>query len=209
MKHLKKIALVTTMIVSLFATGCGQKFKFEKGFAYMFTPDEIMFGARSDTDTFAKDDVNFDIYYGVHDIGYDEKYNTDPKSGYQKEGNETIFFGLYICDAEYRLDVVNDMEISDYKRIAHHYFVKEIPEEEAFSEEYGFTMSYWTGITYHHSEKITVPTEFFAEETGSFVMKLIAFHEPMTEGENYYTSTARYIAFDYQTVDENTIKIIF
>ncbi len=30
----------------------------------------------------------------------------------------------------------------------------------------------------------------------------------MNDGDNYYTSAARGIEFDYQVVDENTIKII-
>lgn len=49
---------------------------------------------------------------------------------------------------------------------------------------------------------------FFVNKTGSFVVKLIAFHKPMNDGDNYYTSAARGIEFDYQVVDENTIKII-
>lgn len=203
------MVLLILLTVTLSATSCGQESGFEKGFDYTFTPQTIMFGAKSDTDTFSKNDVIFDLYYGVHDIGYDEKYNSDPKTLYQKEGYEKIFFGLYICEADYSLDVVNDMEISDYKMIENHYLVKEFSEEEAFSEEYGFTMSYRKGITYNHSEKITIPTEFFAKETGSFVIKLIAFHEPTIEEDNYYTSTASHIEFDYQVVDENTIKIIF
>ena len=118
------------------------------------------------------------------------------------------FFGLYICKSDYSLDVVNDMEISDYKMIDNHCFLNEISEEEAFSDEYGFTMSYRKGITYNHSEKITIPSDFFVNKTGSFVVKLIAFHKPMNDGDKYYTSAARGIEFDYQVVDENTIKII-
>lgn len=201
--------LLILMIFTLFVTGCERKSALKKGFNYTLTPNEIMFGAKSDTNTFSKNDVVFDLYYGVHDIGYDEKYNADPKSGYQKEGNETISFGLYICDADYSLDVVSGMEISNYKMIDGHYFVRKIFEEEAFSDEYGFTMNYCKGIVYNHSEKITIPSEFFADETGSFVVKLIAFHEPMTEGENYYISMVCYIEFDYQAINENTIKVVF
>ena len=197
------------MIIVLSATACRPKSEFEKGFGYTFTPAPIMIGARSDTDFFDKDNVTFDIYYGVHDIEYDKKYNSDPKSRYQKEGYETVFFGLYICDQTHSLDIVNDMEIADYKSIENHYFVKEISEEEAFSDEYGFTISYWKGITYNHSEKITVPTELLTEENGGFAIKLIAFHEPLTKDGNYYTSTTYHIEFDYQKVDENTIKITF
>ena len=53
-----------------------------------------------------------------------------------------------------------------------------------------------------------IPSDFFVNKTGSFVVKLIAFHKPMNDGGNYYTSAARGIEFDYQVVDENTIKII-
>lgn len=195
--------LLILLIVTLFVAGCGQKSGFEEGFDYTFTPTRIMFGAKSDKDTFPKNDVTFDLYYGVHDV----KDDTDPKTYYQKEGDEIVFFGLYICDAEHSLDVMNDMEIADCKMIENYYFVKEISEEEAFSEEYGYTMSYWKGITYNHSETITIPTEFLEEETGSFAIKLIAFHEPTNEGDNYYTSTACHIEFKYQLVDENTISI--
>ncbi len=201
--------LFLLLAVSLFTTGCGQKSKFEKGFGYTPTPESIMFGVRSDTDTFFKNDVSFDLYYGVHDIGYDDKYNSDPKKSYQKDGYETIFFGLYICKTAYRFDVRNDTEISDYQVIDNHYFIKEISEEEAFSEEYGFRMSYWRGITYNHSEKITVPAEVFAEDTGRFVIQLIAFHKPITEGGNYYVSTVGNFGIDYHTMDENTIKLKF
>ncbi len=207
MKKITLLVIVLILVVSM--TGCGNKANLEKGFAYTFTPDEIMFGVRSDTDTFDNGSVSFDVYYGVHDIGKDEKYDNDPKLTYTKEGHETIFFGLYICNGEYALDVVNDMEIPDYKMIDNYYFVKEISEEEAFSGDYGFTMSYLKGITYNHSEEITIPAEFFAGETGSIAVKLIAFHEPVEEGGNYYTSTASHIKLRYEKIDDNTIKFIF
>ena len=203
------ITVLVLLIVTLLISACGKDVKLEKGFGYTFTPDIIMLGARSDTDTFSKDNVAFDLYYGVHDIGYDEKYNTHPETHYRKDGYEKIFFGLYICDAEHSLDVVNDMEVDNYKMIDDHYFVKEISEEEAFSEEYGFTMSYWKGISYNHSEEITVPREIFSAKTGSFAIKLIAFHLPTNEGDNYHTSTASHIEFDYKVIDVNTVKIIF
>lgn len=200
--------LLILLMVSLLTEGCEQKSKLEKGFDYTFTPNSIMFGVKFGTDTFSKNNVTFDLYYGVYDIGYAQKNNADPKSNYLKEGYETISFGLYICEADYSLNIVNDMEISDYKMIDNHYFVKEISEEEAFSDEYGFTMSYWNGITYNHSEKITIPSSFFKNETGSFVVKLIAFREPMAEVDDYHIAMIHYIEIDYQVIDENTIKIV-
>lgn len=207
-KRIFRVLLILLM-VSLFTTGCGKRSKIEKGFGYTWTPKSIMFGIRADTDTFSKNDVSFNLYYGVHDIGHDSKYDSDPKKSYQKEGNETIFFGLYICDKEHSFDIVNDSEITDYKMIENYYFVKDLSEEDAFSEEYGFSVSYWTGITYNHSEKFIVPTEIFANETGSFVIKLIAFRETTNEGRKYYVSTAGDFEITYHLVDENTIKLNF
>ena len=70
-------------------------------------------------------------------------------------------------------------------------------------------MSYRKGITYNHSEKITVPAEFFTKETGGFVIKLIAFREPTMKGGKYEVSTAGDLEITYRVVDENTIKLKF
>ena len=54
--------LLILLMVSLFTTGCGQRSEFEKGFDYTFTPNSIMFGAKSNTDTFSKNNVIMNIY---------------------------------------------------------------------------------------------------------------------------------------------------
>ncbi|MBE6944246.1 MAG: hypothetical protein E7453_08360 [Ruminococcaceae bacterium] len=203
--------LLILLIVALSVSGCRQKAMFEKGFDYTFNPKEIMLGAISDTDLFDKHNVNFDLCYGTHDIGYCEKYGINPRALYAKthlQGAD-LFFGLYICDAEYEYDIANDMEFSEYKAIDNHYFVKEISEKEAFSEEYGLTMSRWKGITYNHSEKVTIPAETFKAERGRFVIKLVAFHKPISEGDSYYTSSVGILELNYQIVDENTVRITF
>ena len=203
----KWIALSVALLVLL--TGCWQDTAYQTGFGYTFTPHQIMFGARMESDRFARDAVVLDIYFGVHDMGYAEKYGSDPKSGYLKDGNETVFFGLYLCAGEDKLDVVNDMQIPDYRSIPDHVFLREISQEDAFSAEYGFRMDYLRGITYNHMEKVTIPAEFLTGERGSFAVKLIAFHEPMESGEPYYTSTVGFIAFDYVQQPDGTIQIIF
>lgn len=207
-KNFKDLLIWLTMFC-LLLVGCSSNVKYENGFEYTNTPNMIMFGSRSDTDLFDKSSVTFDIYFGLYDVGYCEKYGTDPKMFYQKEGDETIFFGLYICDSNYSLSIVNDIEISDYKMIEKHYFVKEISQEDAFSEEYGFFADYRKGITYNHSEEITIPIEFFENETGSFAVKLIAFHKPIDGSESYYVTTVHYVEFEYTTINEDMIKVIF
>lgn len=208
-RNICRVLLILILVVPS-TTSCGQNDKkYEKGFDYTLNPEAIMIGVQSNIDVFNIDDVSFDIYYGVHDINYNEKHDNEPKSSYLKEGNETVFFGVYICSSTNSLDVVNDVEISDYEVIDNYYFVKKISEEEAFSNEYGFEIDYLKGIVYNHSEKIVIPAEFFTEDTGSFVIKIVAFFEPTNDSENYYVSMTQQIKLQYQIVDKNTVKIVF
>ena len=208
MRTLSRRWLLLLLVAVLLMAGCRHEAAYEKGFGYTFTPHPIMFGARMESDLFDRDAVTLDIYYGVHDMGYDEKYDHDPRTRYRKEGYETIFFGLYTCAGEHQLDVVNDMQIPDYRNIPNYYFVREIGEEEAFSGEYGFTMGYWRGITYNHKETITIPAELLTGTRGSIAVRLVAFHEPLEEGGPYYTSTAGGIELDYQLQEDGRIQII-
>ncbi|MBE5730800.1 MAG: hypothetical protein E7350_02460 [Clostridiales bacterium] len=200
------ILLISTLVV----TGCEKKYKIERGFESLPKSALITIGARSETDTFTKDNVAFDIYYGLYDIGYNEKNYPDPKVHYNSKENESILFGLYICTEEYVSDIMNGAKIPDYKTIENHYFVKEISEQEAFMEEYGFRMSRWKGTTYNHKEENTIPAEFFCKEKGDFVVKIIAycFSKPMTKGKNFIATTWCGSIFTYETIDENTIRII-
>ena len=201
--------LLILLIVALAFSGCRQKAALEKGFGYVHTRNSSMLGVRSNTDVFAKDDVTLELCYGTYDINYCEKNGVDPKLFYRRTHltNSKIIFGLYISDPERSLPIVNDMEISDYRAIDNHYFVKEISEDEAFSKEYGLTTSRWSGIAYNHREEITIPLEFLGEKTGSFNIKLIAFLESTDEGGGYYTTVVSHQEFRYQTLDENTIRI--
>ena len=97
-QSLKRIIFVLSilLILSQFA-GCNKKEQFQSGnFRYVWNPDPIMIGIKLDTDTFSKDDVTFNLYFGVHDIGYDKKYNNDPRSTYKGQLNEPVLFAIYM-----------------------------------------------------------------------------------------------------------------
>ncbi len=203
MRKRNKAYLILIMFVIIVTTmmGCVQHSKYEKGFSYTFAPDSIMLGVRSDTNSFKKDSVIINISYSMHDIGYEKKHNADFRSDYMITGYDKIVFGLYICDYEHRFDVLNSFEVADYKNIDNHYFIKEISEEDAFSDEYGRTMSYWSGITYNHSEELIIPADFFTKEDGIVVVKLAAFNEPLEPGGNYITSSASHIELRYRMLE--------
>lgn len=198
--------LVFSALCSL--TGCFQKYAIKEGFDYAFTPEPIMFGIKSSNDTFEKESVSFDLYYGVHNIGYTEKHGTDPRSTYIKSPRSAeLLFALYFVIEEYANDVLNDNELDDYKNIKHHLFIKELSEEEAFSEEYGFKMNYFTGISFNHSESVTIPEELFEKDSGRIAIKIIAMHKPEQEDGKFYTSCARHVSISYETTENGHIKI--
>lgn len=202
--------LLILLIVAMTVSGCGKKAAFEKGFGYTSRKSMSMFGARADTDLFPKDNVTFDFCCGIYDIGYCKKYNTDPKSAFGASEESNLIFAIYLSDS---VNFQIDEECADYKAIDNCYFVKEISEEEAFSEKYGYTMSYWKGIflgqgvTYNNCESITVPAELFTEENGVFYLYFVAFQEPTNEGGTYSRSHKQVISFPYQVIDEGTVKL--
>ncbi len=201
--------ILLLLIFSLLGTSCRQKAKFERGFGYTFAPQSIMMGVRSNTDIFEKDSLSLDISYGLHDIGYDKKYNYNPKSGYTLTGYNNVFFGVYICDYDNALDLVNGIEISDYQNVEKYSFVKYISEDEAFTGKYGYTMNYWKGITYDHSESINIPSDFLTDTSGKFAIKVVAFNEPIEDGGKYIVSDANHLTIGYKAENDKTIKILF
>ena len=199
--------LMTMLAAIMLLPGCERRSGFETGFGYNSHMGYMLpMGVRSDTDTFSKDDLTLELYFGTYDSDYVEKNGSDPRTFYDREGDEFAFFGLYICDWEHRLDLVGFSEIPDHTAVEDHLLIREIPAEDAFSEEYGFTMGRLRGIEYNHHETVTVPPEFLQGDRGSFVLKLVAFVDHGGEGPDYI-SARHYIEIDYQMIDQNTIKI--
>ncbi len=203
--------LTVLLALCMLFTGCGKQpvaeQKFEIGFGITHTITPIMIGVKSDTVTFNKDNVTFDLYYGLYDKANTKDYHNRVISYQSSEGSERIVFGIYISDSEYSWSITNDMEIEDYKNIDNHYLVREITEEELLSGEYGYTASNKSGMTYDHYEKITIPSEFLKENKGSVRIKILSFRFPENEGMYYYTSYGNEIGIDYEIIDDNTIKI--
>ena len=194
------------LIVSLFAMGCRDNSEemYKAGyFDYMWSvQDIIMSGVTAKTDTFSIDSVNLQLYYGLYDVAYGN--NLD---GYRQEPEDKVVFALYICDEEHKYDVANNCEVTDYKNIDNYYFIKEISEDEAASEEYGYTHTYRDGVEYNHSETLTIPKEFLNKDKGTFLIKLVNYIEPKDESDNYYSLQCGSIWLDYEKTKNGKVKI--
>lgn len=201
--------VVILMASCMVLTGCFMyipETEYEKGFKY-HRNGVILIGVRADTDIFDIDNVSFDVYYGMYDL---DAKGSDPKDSYISSiMGDKLVFGMYICDSIYSEAITNDKFIPDYTDIENHLFIRSISEDEAFSNEFGYTDEYGKGTTYNHNERITVPMEVFNKDRGSFSIKIIGFQEPLNEGGDYYTNRRGYVELDYELTNENKVKIIF
>ena len=219
----RRLPILLAMIMLLIScAGCGERYKIEEGFLYSFELWPIMMGMRSKTDTFPEDDVTFELHYSFYEFDDNPPYapyalevwDESQNYGYYLD-DEQIIFCLYIYNIQDKNEQDKDFgylsEVSDYKALEHYTFIKEISHEEAFTGEYSYTNSFWTGMQYNHSEMITIPPEVLTAETdgkGTFFIKIIAFQTiPKAEGNSYRFTYSGVMQFDYDMINEQTIRI--
>lgn len=206
-KWIRRVVLLLLIAVQM-VSGCDQETGYQCGdWTYTLTPLTIMMGIKSDTNTFTRNTVILDLYYGVYDILYHKEYKLDPKTGYLREGCEDVFFSLYISSKKDPYQLYNDMRIQNHTEIEGYQHLFDLTSEDAFSEQYGFSMDY-SGISYRHSEELFIPEDFFSDVSGTVIVQLVAFAIPV-EGNDYCITHTDSIVLDYQIVDNNSIKISF
>ncbi len=211
-KTIKTIVIVGLVVVFIIGTIIAGIVMFIKrddirgGFGYKLSARPINIGVKSNTNTFKTDDVDIQLYYSFYKS---DKKNEARKYPYQRETTDKIMFCMYICDEGETLAILNDQEYIDYKNIANHTFIKELSEEEVFSEEnkYACSIKYLTGTTYNYHETIDIPKEVFREKSGEFVIKLVSFILPTEERNTYYSKEVGYISLKYSVLDKNIVKI--
>lgn len=206
-RHMKIILIFLLMIGAIIATiiTCIVFHPtYKKGsFWYTLTPSMIMQGVKSSTDTFPIEDVTLDLYYGLYCLDYDE-----PESYHRSSEEETVFFGIYAGGKGEELSISCDMDIEDYTAINNHILIKELSSEEAFTEEYGYTMDY-LGIDYNHHEQIAIPSDVFTEDSGKFYIKICSFNPTGETKTSVKSALVSVLEIRYEKLDEETIKIIF
>ena len=208
-RNLVAVIILLTIVFPL--AGCSEKESFSMGFGHSAFSIVLKLGVRSDTDVFNIDDVTLDFYYGIFDADR-YKNGENPRIYYTSTDweNEKIIFSLYACEYEHNGSILSSNEFDDYKQIDNQYLLKEIPEEEAFSEEYSYRMSTCRGVIYnHHGENLKLPKELFTKDYGMLQLLLVSFQEPMTEDDCYLKTKVMTHALHYEKIDEDTVKISF
>ncbi len=193
------MALIATDIILKYQHLERKSHEISEGFSYTYTPERIMMGMKSKTDTFKVDDVTFDIYYGMYEEG-----DENPKSYYIHE-EETVFFLLYLYAEDKNSDITDGILYKNYRNTDKIQLVKEIAYEEAFLGDYTYKMSKKNGIEYKHRETVTIKEELFDKDKGSISIELVAL-VPLENGE-YMLSNISGINIIYEFISEDTVKI--
>ncbi|MBQ7872794.1 MAG: hypothetical protein IJ360_02345 [Clostridia bacterium] len=236
MKKLTSLLLALIMLfTALTLSGCGTWPAYEPGYQYKLSDMDyeyalggqirwhhanysyLNFIATSDTTTFNKDNVTFNIGYSTHQSQVD-----DPKSMYYRGIScDHVYFAIYIHDGKDGLPANQEQfrnklyfntpeEFSKTEGIT---VVKGINEEEAFSKEYSLLITPFfisNGSVYQHVEEITIPREYVEQTEGSFMIEFSCFqYLNGIESQSYVPYTTLTIKFDYYKIDENTIEIRF
>ncbi|MBO5357432.1 MAG: hypothetical protein J6A95_06645 [Clostridia bacterium] len=194
------IAIIMCLIFSLM--GCGYQagdFSYEYSSMQLGAPP--MVGIKAKTNKFSLDNVTFDLYYGFYDM------NSERKPREQYGNNVDVFFAVYACEASSDHLYPKGDEIEDYRELEKHYFIKSIEDEQAFTEEYGYTFDI-AGASYNHSEPITVPKEVFKEQKGEFKIKLITFKQLFSHSKHKIYDYEN-IYLGYEIIEGNKVKIDF
>lgn len=157
-------------------------------------------GVKSKTNVFDKSDVTLKLHYGFYE-------KNEYVFGYWQYPEDKVLVAMYIYDADCGHVITNDCEVEDYKNIDNYYFIKEISQEEMFSEEYAYSNKFMSGMTYEHSEFITIPEEFFKDDGGTVVIRFVSYIEPMEERDNYYSMHVIGIKLDYEMIKDGKVKI--
>ena len=203
-------AIILCLIFSL--TGCGKKTYQAGTFFSIYSGFAPMIGIKADTDKFTMDNVTFDFYCGLYDINNNESLKSQHGLG---AGYLNLVFVIYARRAE-SANFLSAEDIDDYRNIDGWYYIKEISEEEASAEKYGYTssrirrkkgMNY--SINYNGSEKITIPKDVFDTKNNSFEIRLVGY---IIDNDNNILRTARYdgyIDLNYEFLSNDEIKIYY
>ena len=204
--------LVFLLASAVSFVGCGrgvEKYVLMKRYdTHLSCPIELQISSNSDV--FSKDDITLNISYSMKT----REYTGEEIKSYYYDlclNNYDIVYGVYIVDIyDYKAaDADHRWNVNDINNLENHYFVKQITEQEALTEEF-VSKSPWFAYgygfyRYNHTESITVPQQFASGEQGTFVIAIIMFG--ILEDQSCVALDSARIECDYKEMDENTIRI--
>ena len=119
----------------------------------------------SDTTSFDKNNVTFDMYIGL--------YNVNRSINYRDDLPEIYTLAIYVSNSKklpFKLregNYIDNIENVDGAKL-----IRNITYQEAFNTDFGYTVNYLS-IHYSHKEKIIIPAEFFNSKNNTVYIHTI------------------------------------
>ena len=185
-RKLLGVLLILLILLSTL-TGCYKDGKYVNGdlsCPIEFAPS-FFAKVESDTSIFDRGDVDLNFSYGLYILNGAYTYTIEEQKLLHCFNEDGVViednFAIYISNSE---DLVFEYDdngrIIDYENKVNAKIWKFISFEEAFATDYGFTTSFMN-IDYHHSEKITIPSEFFDAREGTVFIHIVCLRHYINE----------------------------
>ena len=227
-KFVAKIMLLVLLATSALSfAGCA---KVPDGYIntdeYRYTLSQKYYGdstllkikAISDKTVFDIDDISFKLIYGTHANKYMgrqdiKNYESEDYLECGTRKYEDYTFALYICEGEVGMSrlIYGNEYVDNIENIEGHKLIKIINSNEAFSDEYGYLVRRYvllSNFDFKHVEDITIPKEYIKGDSGSFLIKIVAFWKD-TDTNQDSPYIVEYIVFEYEKIENDTVKIKF
>ena len=170
----KLIALMLALLMlGLSLTGCsfGEYVRGDTNYHIRWINTQTIYAkVEADHIIFDKNNVTLDFYYGLYKINEVETLEQTRKRYYSIPSKDEADRGARHTESNFAIYISNNSELVfekddngillDPKDKVNAKLWKFISFEEAFSTNYGFS-NQSIDLTYNHSEKITIPAEFF------------------------------------------------
>ena len=162
-KRIKLIARVMLLLLLLASAlsfaGCAEKGKYK----YISSCSQVKAinatAYISDTE-FDIDNVNIDLYYGVHELNIFGQKESNPKEQLPNTlWNSEFTLLICLCNAIHRSYYKDDCCVE----------IKKIGDSDLFSEDYGYISTPFfisNGVIYKHRENIQIPSYMFDKDSG-------------------------------------------
>lgn len=167
---------------------------------------------------FEKEDVTFDFYYALYPLLWGNTIeNVENTYGYTIEEWNGSKYEVMSFESDYAIYLSNSDQLvfednlfndsTDYEKVNAKMY-KFISFEEAFGNDYGFTRAEGNmKIKYHHSEKITIPAEFFNSSSECVYVHIVRFIRNVCKGTSNITSDSTIVSLKFNLLCENIVVI--
>ena len=196
--YFKKSVGVLLILLTLLSTltGCYKDEGYISGnlsVRFEFAPNHYA-KVTSDKSIFDKGDVTLDFSYSLYPLDGASTLETQKLQHFYIPSESEREKGEYHREAVFAIYISNDQKLIfeedeqgyllDYENKVNGKLWKFISFEEAFTTDYGYTTSGFK-INYHHSEKITIPAEFFKESNEWVNIYILMFWRNVDKGDFY------------------------